>query len=306
MNARYLELHLAGKLRAKVDQALSLLNGTCRVCPHYCKVDRMKQEKAICRSGRWAAVNSYGPSFDAEDRVRGWKGSGAIVFSECNLKCMTCQKRGSGLLGNGKETKADELAGMMLALQERGCHNVSFVNPSHVVPQIVEALAVAAEKALRVPIVYQTCAFDSEESLAVLDGLVDVYVPEFRFWDDPVARKYTSILNYGEITRRAVQEMYRQVGDLQFDANGLVTRGLLVRHMVMPKDLSGTRDVMRFLAKQLSPNTYVNMMANYEPSCEAMRDIDVARAVTYEEYKQAVDSAVQEGIHRVDAREAWF
>lgn len=307
MKPRYLQTLDAQKMNKKVEKALSLLEKPCRVCPHECPVSRMDDDKGgKCRTGRWASLSNFGTSFDLETRIAGWKGSGVLTFSKCSLECAFCQKLETGFMRTGKLVKPDEIAGMMIELQTRGCHNISLVNPSHIVPQIVEALTIAIGKGLKIPLVYVSCGFDSEESLAVLDGLVDVYVVEFRFWNEVPAQKLTFEKDYAQITRKVVWEMHRQVGDLKFDDHSMAVSGLLVRHLVMPHDLAGTNNLMRFLAKEVSRETYVNMLASYEPVCRASEFPEINRPITFDEYQRAVQAAYQAGLQRLDTRETAF
>jgi putative pyruvate formate lyase activating enzyme len=289
-------------MAGKVEAALALLGPTCRVCPRYCRVDRLRDERALCRTGRRAFVASAFPHFGEEDCLRGWRGSGTIFFTHCNLKCVFCQNFDISQGGVGREASADEVAGFMLELERRGCHNVNFVTPEHVVPQVVEAIALAVEAGLGVPIVYNTSGFDSPESLAVLDGLVDVYMPDFKFWSAAAASRYAKATRYPEVVRHSIREMHRQVGDLVLDADGLAVRGLLVRHLVMPGDVAGTREILRFLARDISPDTYVNLMDQYHPAGRTGLTPEIDRPLRRDEYAAALRIAHEEGVRRLDAR----
>ncbi|MEE8277189.1 MAG: radical SAM protein, partial [Thermoanaerobaculia bacterium] len=221
----YLETYESGKLKEKVEQGLEALR-SCRVCPRDCDVDRLKDERAVCRTGRYARVASAFPHFGEEDCLRGWRGSGTIFFSYCNLRCVFCQNFDLSWEGEGEEMGAREIAALMLSLQERGCHNINFVTPEHVVPQVLEAIYEAVGRGLRLPIVYNTSAYDSLHSLELLDGVVDVYMPDFKFWGGATTKRLVLAENYPERARETIPEMQLQVGDLVFDEDGLALRGL--------------------------------------------------------------------------------
>jgi len=298
----YRNLFATGELAERAGKAVDCL-ADCAVCARQCHADRRSDEpKSYCRTGRRASVSSFFPHHGEENCLRGRRGSGTIFFSHCNLRCVFCQNYDLSWLGEGREVDAHQLAAMMLQLEAHGCHNINFVTPSHVVPQILEALVIAAGGGLRLPIVYNTGGYDSLESLRLLDGVVDIYMPDFKFWDAAVGRRMANAANYGEVACHAVQEMHRQVGDLVFDEHGLARRGLLVRHLVMPGGLAGTRQVMRFLAREISPDTFVNIMPQYRPEGQASRYPEIDRAVTMAEWREALDVAREEGLRRFDAR----
>ncbi|WP_238472702.1 radical SAM protein [Desulforamulus profundi] len=229
----------------------------------------------------------------------GTRGSGTIFFSYCNLSCKFCQNYDISQCGEGRQVTAKELADIMLELQDSGCHNVNLVSPSHFVPQILEALVSAVEDGLTVPLVYNTGGYDSQETLSLLDGVVDIYMPDIKFGSDEAGKKYTGVPDYFSVVRRAVKEMYRQVGDLQVDKNGIAVRGLLVRHLVMPHNLAETGEIMKFLAKEISPRTFVNIMDQYYPAHEARRYPEIARRTTAEEYRRALEEARRAGLTRI-------
>jgi putative pyruvate formate lyase activating enzyme len=299
----YLRLYESGELAGRVERALRGLQ-SCRACPRNCEVDRLADKFAVCKTGRYAVVSSYAPHFGEEDCLRGWRGSGTIFFSGCNLRCVFCQNFDISWQVQGRSTPPSELAAMMLELQARGCHNINFVTPEHVVPQIVEALPIAIEGGLRLPIVYNTSAYDSMESLELMDGIVDIYMPDFKYWDQEMARKYSKAPDYPAVARRTIKEMYRQVGDLVLDENGLARRGVLLRHLVMPGNVAGTQEIMRWLAQELSATTYVNLMAQYYPAGKVSRAEypEINRRVAPSEYQRAVDAACDAGLRRLDAR----
>ncbi len=299
----YLRLYESGELKQRVERALDALC-SCAVCPRNCRVDRIADKFAVCKTGRNAVVGSYFAHFGEEDCLRGWKGSGTIFFSGCNLRCVFCQNFDISWQLRGTPAPPQKLAAMMLELQETGCHNINFVTPEHVVPQIVEALPFAVEGGLRLPIVYNTSAYDSMESLEIMDGIVDIYMPDFKYWDSEMARKYSKAPDYPHVARRTIREMYRQVGDLELDEDGLAKRGLIIRHLVMPEDIAGTREVMRWIARELSPNTYVNLMAQYNPAgkVSAKEYSEINRRLKPSEYEQALDEAWRAGLKRLDPR----
>ncbi len=300
----YRRLYKSGELAERVRRALAVLE-SCTACPRLCRVNRWEDKTAVCRTGRYARVSSYFPHFGEEDCLRGWRGSGTIFFSMCNLRCVFCQNYDISHRGQGREVSPDELAAMMIELQEHGCHNINFVTPEHVVPQIIEALPLAIERGLNLPLVYNTSAYDSLESLRLLDGIVDIYMPDFKFWDPEMSLRYLKARDYPEAARQAIREMYRQVGDLVFDEYGLARRGLLIRHLVMPGGIAGTREIMRFIAGEISPMTYVNIMAQYYPAGRVSSEKypEINRRLRLSEYEEAVDIARQEGLFRLDARE---
>jgi putative pyruvate formate lyase activating enzyme len=237
-----------------------------------------------------------------EDCLRGWRGSGTIFFANCNLRCVFCQNFDISQEGRGDPVLPEGLAALMLSLQAAGCHNINFVTPEHVVPQIIEALPMAVQAGLRLPIVYNTSAYDSLHSLRLLDGIVDIYMPDFKFWDDRRSLRYLKAKDYPQTARRALREMHRQVGALMLDEDGIARRGLLVRHLVMPDDLAQTADIMRFLAQELSPDTFVNLMAQYRPAAKVSSDKypEINRPTTTQEYNQAARLAQQAGLWRFD------
>lgn len=301
----YLALFESGELRRRVEIAREMLH-YCMACPRNCRVDRLADKFAVCRTGRYAIVSSHFAHFGEEDCLRGRKGSGTIFFSGCNLRCVFCQNFDISWQLQGAPAPPEKLARMMLDLQRQGCHNVNFVTPEHVVPQIIEALPLAIEAGLRLPLVYNTSAYDSMESLALMEGVVDIYMPDFKYWDAEMARQYSRAPDYPEVARRTIKEMHRQVGDLVFDEKGLARRGLLIRHLVMPDDIAGTREVMRWVASELSPNTYVNVMPQYYPAGKVSpREFaEINRRISAEEYELALDAAWRAGLKRLDHRRA--
>jgi putative pyruvate formate lyase activating enzyme len=274
----------------------------CHVCPRNCAVDRLSDRMAVCKTGRYARVASYFPHFGEENCLRGRKGSGTIFFSMCNLRCVFCQNYDISQLQSGTLATPDLLAGMMLKLQKMGCHNINFVTPEHVVPQILEALPVAIRKGLNLPIVYNTSSYDSMESLHWMDGIVDIYMPDFKFFTEEHSRIYSKAKDYGDVARHTIKEMHRQVGDLFIADDGLAKRGLIIRHLVMPGGVADTEQIMRFIASEISPKTYVNVMAQYRPEAKTDRYPEIHRKVYREEFEESVRLARSAGLHRFDER----
>lgn len=292
-------------LHDNAEKAMAAL-AHCTLCPRQCGVNRLDGETGYCRTGARAKVASYNAHFGEEAPLVGSHGSGTIFFCHCNLLCTFCQNYDISHEGEGVAVDDRQLAAIMLELQRSGCHNINFVTPSHVVPQILSALVIAAEQGLRVPLVFNTGGYDRVETLQLLDGIVDIYMPDFKFWDTEIARQTCQAPDYREVACAALTEMHRQVGDLTLDENRLALRGLLVRHLVMPEGMAGTRDVMRFIAGRISKNSYVNIMAQYRPCGRAHETPGLERAVSSAEYKEAVQQAREEGITRLDERRPVF
>jgi putative pyruvate formate lyase activating enzyme len=298
----YLDLHRSGELEQRAARALELLGSPCRVCPRLCSVDRLAEERGLCRIGRHAMVASHFPHFGEENCLRGWKGSGTIFFSGCNLRCVFCQNFDVSWQVQGEEADAKRLAGMMLELQAIGCHNINWVTPEHVVPQILEALPLAVEGGLRLPIVYNTSAYDSPDSLRLMDGVVDIYMPDLKLSSSELTRRYLGKREYFEVASANVREMQRQVGELVLGDDGLAQRGLIVRHLVMPGMVEETEAVLRFVADELGPDTYVNVMGQYYPAGRSSRHAEIDRRPYPEELRRAFEIADALGLRRLDAR----
>jgi putative pyruvate formate lyase activating enzyme len=253
-----------------------------------------------------AKVSSYGPHLGEEDPLRGWRGSGTIFFTRCNLKCQFCQNHDISQADAGYEVEPEQLASIMLELQAQGCHNINFVSPSHVVPQILAAVFIGAEAGLRLPLVYNTGGYDSMPMLTLLDGVVDIYMPDMKYADNEIGRRYSKIANYAQVNQAAVREMHRQVGDLQVSNTGLALRGLLVRHLVLPDNLAGTDQIVRFLATEISPQTYLNLMDQYRPAYKAHHFSELNRSISRQEYRTSVKMAQDAGLNRLDERRGCF
>lgn len=284
-------------LAARAQAALARLE-SCEICPRRCGVNRLKDERGFCRTGRLARVASFAPHFGEEQPLVGSSGSGTIFFSGCNLACVFCQNYDISQHDHGKEVSADALASMMLQLQDLGCHNINFVTPTHVVPQILEALVLAVEDGLRVPLVYNSSGYDSVQTVQLLEGIFDIYMPDAKYGSDDMAAKYSGASDYTRIMKTAIKEMHRQVGDLMMDEDGVAIRGLIVRHLVLPGDLAGSAEVVRFLSEEISPNTYLNVMAQYRPEYNACRFPELDRRITLKEYNDVVRLAVRAGLTR--------
>jgi putative pyruvate formate lyase activating enzyme len=246
-------------------------------------------------------ISSYGPHLGEEDPLRGWRGSGTIFFARCNLRCQYCQNHDISQADNGDKAEPEAIAAIMLELQAAGCHNINLVTPSHVVPQILAAVMIAAQAGLRLPLVYNTGGYDSLASLQLLDGVIDIYMPDMKYASPQTGLRYSKVRDYPKVNQAAVREMHRQVGDLQIDERGLATRGLLVRHLVLPNNLAGTQKVVEFLAEEISPDTYFNLMDQYRPAYKASQYPQLNRRVTQSEYQQALQMALQSGLHRLDS-----
>ena len=304
----YLSLFKSGELGRRARQSVAELV-SCEVCPRECSIDRSADKTAVCQVGRFARVASYNPHMGEEDCLRGRRGSGTIFFGGCNLRCVFCQNfdisQGPAV---GQEVTPAGLASIMLHLQDLGCHNINFVTPEHVVPQILEALVPAVENGLRLPLVYNTSAYDSLHSLQLLDGVVDIYMPDFKIWNEERSLRYLKARDYPAAARAALREMQRQVGVLKSDQQGLALRGLLVRHLVMPDDLADTAAIMNFLAQDLSPDTFVNLMDQYYPAGKVSAETypEINRRLGSSEYQTALNQARSAGLWRFDSRAPRF
>ncbi|MEW5848207.1 MAG: radical SAM protein [Myxococcota bacterium] len=304
MEPAYLKLERR-ELYRRVDEALAVLS-SCRVCPRNCEVDRLKDETAVCRAGRRARVSAYFAHFGEEDCLRGWNGSGTIFFGWCNLRCVFCQNWETSQEGAGDEVTPERLAAMMLELQANGCHNINWVTPEHVVPQILEAMPLAVERGLKLPIVYNTSAYDSLHSLKLMEGIVDIYMPDLKSLDPTWSARILKAKDYPDVARAAIREMHRQVGALQFNDDGLATRGALVRHLVMPDALEDSKAIFQWLATELGADTYVNVMDQYRPEGSVLENPErypsLTRRTTAEEHRRALVLAGEAGLLRVDER----
>ncbi len=302
MGASYAVLAKSGELQKRTQEAVGRM-ARCDLCPRACGVNRLEGELGFCRTGRLARVASYSPHFGEESPLVGKHGSGTIFVSSCNLLCSFCQNLEISHGNEGTEVEAGQIAQVMLLLADRGCHNINVVTPSHVVPQILEALVIASQGGLDIPLVYNSGGYDAVETLRLLEGVVDIYMPDFKFWDGTWAARYCDAPDYPERARAALLEMHRQVGDLVLDEDGIALRGLLVRHLVMPGGMAGTPEVAGFIAREISTGTYVNVMDQYHPCGGASRDDTIGRRLTAEEFRDAANAAREAGLTRLDPRD---
>lgn len=287
------------ELKAKIYAAENCLKH-CTLCPRNCKVDRSAGEQGFCKTGNKPFVSSWNPHFGEEAPLVGRNGSGTIFFTRCNLGCLFCQNWTISHLDDGHIMSFEQLADIMLTLQNYGCHNINFVTPTHQVPQILKSVEIAIDKGLSIPLVYNCGGYESLETLRILDGIIDIYMPDFKFAHSGPARDYAGAKNYPDIVKNAIREMHRQVGDLFINPEGIALRGLLVRHLVLPDNLSGTEEVAKFLAEEISPNTYTNIMAQYYPCYKASETPPLDKSISSEEYSRAVASALKAGLKRLD------
>jgi putative pyruvate formate lyase activating enzyme len=298
----YLKLLKTGEIEERLNKLYKILE-KCELCPRKCHVDRLKDEKGICKASLKLKVSSYFPHFGEEDVLVGTNGSGTIFLSNCNLRCVYCQNFEISHLGEGEERTEEEVAEMMLDLQERGCHNINLVTPTHYAPQLVKAIKIAAENGLKLPIVWNCGGYENVEVIKLLGGIVDIYMPDIKYGDNEAAKKYSfpPVLDYWDRCREAIKEMHRQVGDLKIK-KGLAFRGLLIRHLVLPNDIAKTENVLNFIAKEISPNSYVNVMSQYFPYGEVIlkpkKYLELNRRITSEEYKKAIEIAFRLGLTR--------
>jgi putative pyruvate formate lyase activating enzyme len=275
------------ELHHRIEAAYALLE-QCSVCPRECGVNRLKNDRmGFCRSGLNPVVSSVSPHHGEEPPLSGTRGSGTVFFTNCNLKCVYCQNYPISQMGNGAERTPGELACQMLWLQEQGCHNLNLVTPTHFMPQILKALGIARERGFALPIVYNTSGYESVQALTLLDGIVDIYLPDMRYSDDAVAMKYSIAPHYPGINRQAIKEMFRQVGNLVLDESGIAKRGLIIRHLILPDGLSGTEGVMKFLAEEISRDVSISLMSQYFPAYKANDFRELSRRITSDEYEDA-------------------
>jgi len=296
MTPNYLKLYQSGELKNRIRKFYSVLE-SCKLCPRKCRVNRLKDEKGYCRSGKELSVSSYGPHFGEEDPLVGDSGSGTIFLASCNLLCVYCQNYDISHEGYGKPVSEEEVADFMIDLQRRGCHNINFVTPTHFASQLLKSLDFAIPKGLQLPIVWNCGGYENVEVIKLLDGIVDIYMPDMKYGSAESAGKYSDAPDYFECCRESVKEMHRQVGDLQVE-NGIATRGLLVRHLVLPNDVANSRAVLKFIVEAISKDTYVNIMDQYRPMFKASDYEEIARRPTLNEYREIVKIAEELGIVR--------
>jgi putative pyruvate formate lyase activating enzyme len=288
----------SGILSDKIQEAEEILK-ECTLCPRECRVDRTSDERGFCRTGSKPFISSWGPHFGEESPLVGRFGSGTIFFGNCNLGCLYCQNYSISHLGEGVEMSFEKLADIMLSLQKEGCHNINFVTPTHQMPMILRSLQIASQKGLNVPIVYNCGGYESLHAIKLLEGIVDIYMPDFKYMDPAMAKKYSYAKDYPEAAMLAIKEMHRQVGDLVID-KGIALRGVLVRHLVLPEGIAGTPDVVKFIAEQISRDTYINIMDQYHPCYKAFENPPLSRRITNKEYIEALRLAQEAGLRRID------
>lgn len=289
----------SGELWDKVRVAEDILKN-CVLCPRNCKVDRTSGNVGFCRTGDKPFVASWGPHFGEERPLVGRFGSGTIFFSFCNLGCIFCQNWTISHLGEGNEISFEKLAKIMLEIQDMGCHNINLVTPTHQMPMMLHSVAIASEMGMNIPIVYNCGGYESLEAVKILDGVVDIYMPDFKYSDPQMALKYSKAKDYPEKAKAAIKEMHRQVGDLIIDERGIASRGLLVRHLVLPEAIAGTKEVVRFIAEEISRDTYINIMDQYYPCYKTFEHPPLGRRITTKEYSEAVKMALDAGLKRID------
>jgi putative pyruvate formate lyase activating enzyme len=298
----YLKLHRTGELRRRSDALCAMLE-SCRLCPRECGAGRLRGEKGVCQASRDVEVSSHHPHFGEERSLVGRGGSGTIFLTNCNLRCVFCINWEVSQGGQGWRRTLDDLADMMLDLQRRGCHNVNVVTPTHYSAHVLGALDIAAGRGLRLPLVYNTCGWERVEVLKQLDGVVDVYMPDFKYWDGTKAARYSSgAETYPEVTREGILEMHRQVGVAHPAGDGLLYRGLIIRHLVMPNDVGGTKEILAWIAASLPRDTYVNIMSQYRPVYRAFEFPEIARPLKQAEYEEAVACARRLGLTNLDVQ----
>ena len=287
----YLRLLKTGELHERADALMALLRN-CTLCPRDCHVDRTAGRLGYCRSGYLPIISSYCAHYGEEPVLSGRKGSGTIFFGNCNLRCVFCQNHQiSQPEGSLKEKEAgfERLAEMMLELQAQGCHNINFVSPSHFAAQIVKAVDIAASKGLRIPLVYNTNGYDSLGTLRLLEGIIDIYLPDIKYSDNNAALEYSKVADYVEHSRGAIVEMKRQAGDLIIDSEGIAQRGLIVRHLVLPNDLAGSRESLRFISEKVGKETYISVMSQYFPTHKAAEYPLISRPISFLEYEKVLE-----------------
>jgi putative pyruvate formate lyase activating enzyme len=270
----------------------------CRLCPRECKVKRLNGELGFCKAGRELMVSSVFPHFGEEQPLVGRRGSGTIFLTHCNLKCIFCQNYDISHLGEGEITSQEEMARSIIGLQKRGCHNINFVTPTHYVPQIIAVLPRAIEMGLNIPLVYNCGGYESLEVIKILDGIIDIYMPDCKFSDDTVAKKYAHAPDYPRVVKEVLKEMHNQVGDLRINKEGIAEKGLLIRHLVMPNGLAGTKELMEFIAKEISPHSFVNVMEQYHPEYRACEFPEISRRISLDEFLEARKIARNAGLYR--------
>jgi putative pyruvate formate lyase activating enzyme len=295
MYPSYLTLYEDGRLTERIDKAFSLLE-SCSLCPRRCGVNRLKDKRGFCKTGSLARVYSYMPHFGEEPPISGQRGSGTIFFSGCNMACVYCQNYKFSQLNEGRQVQPSELAQFMLELQESGCHNINLVTPTHVMPQILQALSLAIPRGLKLPLVYNTSGYELPEVIRLLQGIVDIFLTDMRYAEDEMSLRYSNTPDYPEYNQAAVKYMHRQAGIAQIDKQGLINKGLIIRHLVLPDNIAGTARIMRFIARQISPQAYISLMSQYLPCHKAGRYPELSRRISEQEYARAQEIMLSCGL----------
>ena len=295
MCSSYLKLSNNGKLQDRIE-ILKKNYYDCFLCPHKCKVNRTRGERGICRSGSLPVVASYNRHYGEEPPISGSSGSGTIFFSSCSGRCIFCQNYPISQLGTGKEVTEEQLSEMMLKLQNRGCNNINLVTPTHFLPSIVAAISIGASRGLHIPIVYNTGGYERVEIIKILDGIIDIYLPDAKYADNTIAKELSGFTNYVDYNRSALVEMFNQVGTLQ-TKDGIAVKGMIIRHLILPKNLGGTECIMKFLSEKISQDIYISLMDQYFPAYKALIHEDLSRRITSEEYNNALESFYKNGLH---------
>ncbi|TRZ95088.1 radical SAM protein [bacterium] len=299
MYPAYLEAYQNKTLNKIIDKTFEMLESCC-LCPRKCRVNRLKNEKGFCKTGLKPKVYSFISHHGEEPPISGKSGSGTIFFSNCNMGCQYCQNYDFSQLGQGKEVELEELAGFMLELQKLGCHNLNLVTPTHIMPQILKSLDIAIPLGLKLPLVYNTSGYELPEVIALLKGIVDIYLTDMRYAKNDMAVKYSLAPNYPDYNQKSVKQMHKQVGVVEINNRGIITRGLIIRHLVLPNNISGTEEIMKFIAKKVHRETYISLMSQYLPYYKASGLPDISRRLTIEEYERA-----NESMHRYGLANGW-
>lgn len=299
---RYLNLLKSGKLKDRAEKLKSIYKN-CVLCPWNCRIDRTSGHLGTCKSADRVKVSMAAPHFGEEPMISGKKGSGTIFFSNCNLRCKYCQNYQISQEGMGNEVSDEQLADLMLMLQSKGCHNINLVSPTHYLPGIINALAIAAEKGLSVPLVYNTNGYEKVDTLEFMDGIIDIYLPDMKYSVNEIAVKLSNAPKYFEYNKAAIKEMYRQVGNLKLDKNGIAVKGLIVRHLALPNDLAGTQKILKFLSSEISKDVHVAIMAQYKPCYKSINDTELGRTLTPDEYRKTLMWAKEAGIRNILTQE---
>ena len=293
----YIELYKTGELKIRIESLNDILK-ECKLCPRECGVNRIEGEIGVCKGGVELMVSSVSTHFGEEPPLVGFHGSGTIFLTHCNLRCVFCQNYDISHIGRGHITTSSEMANYMLRLQKMGCHNINFVTPTHYLPQIVASLPEAIDSGLKVPLVFNCGGYESLEVIRLLQGIIDIYMPDVKYADGRVAKKYSMSPDYPDVIKKVLLEMYRQVGNLKTNQDGIVERGLLIRHLIIPENLAGTEALMEFIATDISKDSYVNIMAQYRPMYRADEFPELNRKITVQEYQEAIAIAIRAGLHR--------